>query len=142
MDFKLHEFWINEKNNEINLTIDLSNLGLSLLYNEHYFCLFEEINLDGNNLDKSLHRLQVLQDCKSLSLSSNNIKTLKTFPTLKSLETLCLRNNQLINTNEILDLIKRHEKIVKLDLRDNPLCNENEIGKKISDIYPTLELQI
>ncbi|XP_063984457.1 geranylgeranyl transferase type-2 subunit alpha isoform X2 [Diachasmimorpha longicaudata] len=138
MDYELHNLWKNESDTGINSTIDLSNRELTILYNEQYFSLFEEVNLGANQLGNSLHRLGALQECKKLSLSSNSLTSLKSFPTLSSLEVLSLRNNELTSLDEISDLIKRH-KLIKIDLRDNPLWEDSVITAELAKNNPGIE---
>lgn len=135
----MDEIWKQEESLEIQSKIDLSGLGLTSLYNNHYFSLFEEVNLGANHLKDCLYQFFTLQRCTKLSLSSNNVTSLKHFPTICNLEFLSVRNNKLANTEEILDFIKRHEKIKRLDLRDNPVCAEIDISK-IREINPHLEV--
>lgn len=125
----MRQIWEEESNSEIQLRIDLSGLGLTRLHNNHYFSFFEEVNLGANQLNDSLYQLSTLQRCTKLSLSSNDLTSLRRFPTLYNLEVLSLRNNGLASTDEILDLIERHKNLKRLDLRDNPVCNEIDIAK-------------
>ncbi|XP_035737831.1 geranylgeranyl transferase type-2 subunit alpha-like isoform X1 [Vespa mandarinia] len=129
LEYTFKKIWEEENDSEIQKKIDLSGLNLTMLHNSHYFTFFEEINLSANNLEISLNQLSSFQYCKKLSLSSNQIKSLKHFPTLKNLEFLSLRNNEISDINEILDLIKRHN-LMKLDLRDNPIYDlyKNDLG--------------
>ncbi|XP_046830002.1 geranylgeranyl transferase type-2 subunit alpha [Vespa crabro] len=129
LEYTFKKIWEEENDSEIQTKIDLSGLNLTMLHNSHYFTFFEEVNLSANNLETSLNQLSSFQYCKKLSLSSNQIKSLKHFPTLKNLEFLSLRNNEISDINEILDLIKRHN-LMKLDLRDNPIYDlyKNDLG--------------
>jgi len=141
IESKLFEIWREENNLEIRSSIDLSGLDLTKLHNNHYFSFFEEVNLGANKLRNCLHQLSLLYRCTKLSLSSNDLASLKRFPTLHNLEVLSLRNNKLakMNVDEILNLIKRHENLKKLDLRNNPICSEVEIAE-IQDLNPHLEI--
>ncbi|KAK0096681.1 hypothetical protein PV326_004760 [Microctonus aethiopoides] len=141
IDNKLLTFWQEENNFEMNSAIDLSNLELTNLYNEHFFSIFEQINLSGNQLNRSLHQLVALQNCKKLLLSNNKLKNLKNFPILPNLEYLSLRYNELTNIEEILNLLKHHN-IIVLDLRNNPLWDKTHVPQQILNIYPNLELQM
>lgn len=141
IDNKLLTFWQEENNFEMNSAIDLSNLELTNLYNEHFFSIFEQINLSGNQLNRSLHRLVALQNCKKLLLSNNKLKNLKNFPILPNLEYLSLRYNELTNIEEILNLLKHHN-IIVLDLRNNPSWDTTHVPQQILNIYPNLELQM
>ncbi|XP_012218287.1 geranylgeranyl transferase type-2 subunit alpha [Linepithema humile] len=141
VEYKLVEIWKEESNLEMQSRIDLSGLDLTKLHNNHYFSFFEEINLGANQLGNSLHQLSTLQRCTKLSLSSNNLTSLKRFPTLNNLEVLSLRNNKLVSTEEILNSIKRHKNLKKLDLRDNLICDEIDVIK-IQDINPHLEIYL
>lgn len=132
VEYNLLEIWKKENDMEIEIRIDLSELDLTKLHNNHYFCLFEIVNLDANQLGNSLHQLSTLQRCTRLSLSSNGITTLKNFPTLHNLEFFSLRNNKLANSEEILNLIKRHKNLRSLDLRDNPVYEK--LGPQILDM--------
>ncbi|XP_047360585.1 geranylgeranyl transferase type-2 subunit alpha isoform X1 [Vespa velutina] len=129
LEYTFKKIWEEENDSEIQTKIDLSGLNLTMLHNSHYFTFFEEVNLSANNLETSLNQLSSFQYCKKLSLSSNQIKSLKHFPTLKNLEFLSLRNNEISDINEISDLIKRHN-LMKLDLRDNPIYDlyKNDLG--------------
>lgn len=129
VEYKLYEIWEQESNEEIRSKIDLSGLDLTDLHNNQCFSIFEEINLGANQLGNSLYQFFTLQRCTKLSLSSNNLTSLKCFPTLHNLEVLSLRNNKLQNAKEILDVVERHENLKKLDLRDNPVCEEIDINK-------------
>ncbi|XP_043275761.1 geranylgeranyl transferase type-2 subunit alpha [Venturia canescens] len=142
MEYKLHNTWQNENEDELTKSIDLSDLGLTVLYDEHHLCFYEDINLDGNDLSNSLHRLVVLQECTKLSLSSNNLCSLKRMPVLPNLKWLSLRHNELSDINEILEFVRRHEKLEKLDLRDNPIALLDAVTAKISSISSILELMI
>jgi len=142
MDCTLQNIWQKEGDAEFCSTIDLSGLDLTILYNEHYLSLFEEINLGANKLSNSLHRLNALLECKKLSLSSNGLDSLKRLPTLKNLETLSLRNNDLSKVDEILELVKRHPKLKILDLRDNKFEQLDILTAKISNACNTLELLV
>lgn len=142
MEYTFHNTWQNESEDELCKSIDLSGLGLRILYNEHHLCLYEDINLDDNDLSNSLHRLVALQECTKLSLSRNNLSSLKRMPTLHNLKTLLLRNNNLSSIDEILDFVKRHKKLEKLDLRDNPISQVDAITAKVSGISSILELLI
>ncbi|GAB1869598.1 Geranylgeranyl transferase type-2 subunit alpha [Camponotus japonicus] len=126
VEYNLLEIWKKENDTEIQIRIDLSGLDLTKLHNNHYFGLFEIVNLDANQLENSLHQLSTLQRCTRLSLSSNGITSLKNFPTLHNLEYFSLRNNKLANSEEILNLIKRHKNLKNLDLTDNPVCEKLE----------------
>lgn len=126
VEYNLLEIWKKENDTEIQIRIDLSGLDLTKLHNNHYFGLFEIVNLDANQLENSLHQLSTLQRCTRLSLSSNGITSLKNFPTLHNLEFFSLRNNKLANSEEILNLIKRHKNLKNLDLTDNPVCEKLE----------------
>lgn len=122
--------------------IDLSNIQLTVLYNEHYLSFFEQINVSGNQLNFSLHRLAALQSCKKLSLCNNNLKNLKNFPHLPNLECLSLRKNELSDIEEILKLLKLH-KLIKLDIRGNPIwANKSETISKIFNVTPNLILEL
>jgi len=129
VEYKLLEIWKEESNLEIQSKIDLSGLDLTKLHNNHYFSFFEEVNLGANQLENSLYQLSTLQRCTKLSLSSNDLTSLKYFPTLYNLEVLSLRNNKLISMKEIINLIKRHKNLRRLDLRNNPVCEEIDIAK-------------
>ncbi|XP_032686698.1 geranylgeranyl transferase type-2 subunit alpha isoform X2 [Odontomachus brunneus] len=139
VEYKLSEIWKQEESSEIQSKIDLSGLGLTSLHNNHYFSLFEEVNLGANHLKDCLYQFSTLQRCTKLSLSSNDITSLKHFPTMHSLEFLSLRNNKLMSMEEILNFVKRHEKLKRLDLRDNPVCAEINTTK-IREINPHLEV--
>jgi len=139
IESKLSEIWKKEDNLEIGSSIDLSGLDLTRLHNNHYFSFFQEVNLGANKLRNCLHQLSLLYRCTKLSLSSNDLASLKRFPTLHNLEVLSLRNNKLVNVDEILNLIKRHENLKKLDLRNNPICDEIEIAE-IQGLSPHLEI--
>ncbi|KAF7386912.1 hypothetical protein HZH66_011364 [Vespula vulgaris] len=134
LEYTFKKLWEEENDSEMQKKIDLSGLNLTTLRNSQYFTFFEEVNLSANNLETSLNQLSNFQYCKKLSLSSNQIKSLKHFPTLSNLEFLSLRNNELSDINEILDLVKRHN-LMKLDLRDNPIYdlykNDLDIAKVI-----------
>ncbi|XP_011689480.1 PREDICTED: geranylgeranyl transferase type-2 subunit alpha [Wasmannia auropunctata] len=129
VEYKLLEMWKEESNLEIHSKIDLSGLDLTKLHNNHYFSFFEEVNLGANQLDNSLYQLSTLQRCAKLSLSSNDLTSLRRFPTLYNLEVLSLRNNKLTSTKEIVNLIERHKNLRRLDLRNNPVCEEIDMAK-------------
>lgn len=139
MEHKLNEIWKQEGDSEIQPKIDLSGLGLTSLHNNHYFSLFEEVNLGANHLKDALYQFSTLQRCTKLSLSSNDVTSLKHFPTIYNLEFLSVRNNKLSSTEDVLDFVKRHEKLKRLDLRDNPVCEEIDTTK-IREINPHLEV--
>lgn len=141
LDYYLRNTWEGECNTEICVKMDLSGLNLTAFYNEQYFSFLDELNLGANQLGNSLFRLYSLQECTKLSLSSNNIKSIKRFPTLHNLKVLSLRNNDLTNLKEVLDLVNSHN-LMKLDLRDNPVCKSNNIVAQIYDVSPNLELLI
>lgn len=134
LEYTFKKMWEEESDSEMQTKIDLSGLNLTTLHNSQYFAFFEEVNLSANNLGRSLNQLSSFQYCKKLSLSSNQIKSLKHFPTLSNLEFLSLRNNELSDINEILNLIKRHN-LMKLDIRDNPIYdlykNDLDVAKVI-----------
>ncbi|XP_024946850.1 geranylgeranyl transferase type-2 subunit alpha [Cephus cinctus] len=135
IDYVLHNTWLQEdKTNEVT-SLDMSNYNLTLLCNEHYLSFYSEVNLCGNNLGNSLHRLHSLQRCKKLSLSCNGIKSLEQFPTLFSLKVLLLRYNELSSVDEILELVKRH-RLITLDIRENLVCMVNGIVQAISEVSP------
>ena len=140
MDYYLHNFWQEEDEEHTKNRADLSGLGLTTLRNENYFAFLEEINLGANNLANSLHRLNALHECKRLSLSSNDIKSIARFPTLPKLQVLSLRNNRISNVEEVLDLVKRHN-LLKLDIRENPVC-EFDVIAKIETISSRVNVQI
>ncbi|XP_018398517.1 PREDICTED: geranylgeranyl transferase type-2 subunit alpha [Cyphomyrmex costatus] len=139
VEYKLLEMWKEENDLEIQSKIDLSGLDLTKLHNNHYFSFFKEVNLGANQLDNSLYQLSTLQRCTKLSLSSNGLTSLKRFPTLYNLEVLSLRNNKLASTKEIFNLIKRHKNLRRLDLRNNPVCQEIDIAK-IQDTSSHVEI--
>lgn len=139
--YKVYELWYIEEDQEINLEIDLSGLNLTTLNNNEHLGFFEQVNLSANCLSNLLNQLSLLQNCKKLSLSSNQLKNLKKFPTLQNLEVLSLRNNKLNNLEEILQLLKRH-KLKLLDLRENPICSTTELQTNIIQINPDLQLYI
>lgn len=141
VEYKLFEIWKEESNLEIQSRIDLSGLDLSKLHNNHYFSFFEEINFSANQLGNSLHQLSTLQRCTKLSLSNNNLTSLKRLPILNNLEVLSLRNNKLVSTNEILNLVKQYKNLKKLDLRDNLVCDEIDVIE-IQNISPHLEIYL
>lgn len=139
VEYKLLEIWKGENDLEIQSRIDLSGLDLTKLHNNHYFSLFEEVNLGANQLENSLRQFSTLQRCIKLSLSSNSLTSLKHLPTLHNLEVFSLRNNKLASTEEILNLIKRHKNLKRLDLRDNPVCEKINIVQ-IQDMNCNLEI--
>ncbi|KAF3429991.1 hypothetical protein E2986_00878 [Frieseomelitta varia] len=141
IEYKIYELWNTEEDQEIKTEIDLSGLNLTTLSNNEHLSFFEQINLGANYLADSLHQLFILQSCTKLSLSSNQVKNLKKFPTLQNLEVLLLRNNKLNNLGEILQLLTRH-KLKLLDLRENPICNTKELQTDIAQISPDLQLYI
>ncbi|XP_018307477.1 geranylgeranyl transferase type-2 subunit alpha [Mycetomoellerius zeteki] len=140
-EYKLLEMWKEENDLEIQSKIDLSGLDLTKLHNNHYFSFFKEVNLGANQLENSLYQLSTLQRCAKLSLSSNGLTSLKRFPTLYNLEILSLRNNKLVSTKEIVNLIKRHKNLRRLDLRNNPICQEIDITK-IQDTSSHVEIHL
>lgn len=139
VEYKLLEMWKEESDLEIQSKIDLSGLDLTRLHNNHYFSFFEEVNLGANQLENSLYQLSTLQNCAKLSLSSNGLMSLNHFPTLYNLQVLSLRNNKLTSTKEIANLIKRHKNLKRLDLRNNPVCEEIDVVK-IQDINSHMEV--
>ncbi|XP_011051699.1 PREDICTED: geranylgeranyl transferase type-2 subunit alpha isoform X2 [Acromyrmex echinatior] len=139
VEYKLLEMWKEENDLEIQSKIDLSGLDLTKLHNNHYFSFFKEVNLGANQLENSLYQLSTLQRCAKLSLSSNGLTSLKRFPTLYNLEVLSLRNNKLVSMKEIVNLIKRHKNLRRLDLRNNPVCQESDIAK-IQDTSSHVEI--
>ncbi|KAG5327438.1 PGTA transferase, partial [Pseudoatta argentina] len=139
VEYKLLEMWKEENDLEIQSKIDLSGLDLTKLHNNHYFSFFKEVNLGANQLENSLYQLSTLQRCAKLSLSSNGLTSLKRFPTLYNLEVLSLRNNKLVNMKEIVNLMKRHKNLKRLDLRNNPVCQEIDIAK-IQDTSSHVEI--
>ncbi|XP_034945684.1 geranylgeranyl transferase type-2 subunit alpha [Chelonus insularis] len=141
MDYKLHFFQQSKDNSDLNSTVDLSNLELTIFYNEHYFTLCQELNLSGNHLNYSLQRLSTLRNCQKLSLSYNNLKSIKNFPTLPNLKYLSLQGNELTNIDEVLNLLSRH-KLSVLDIRDNPVWDSGDIQSQILNIYPDIELKV
>ncbi|XP_076548527.1 rab geranylgeranyltransferase subunit alpha isoform X2 [Osmia lignaria lignaria] len=141
IDYKLCKIWDIEEDHEIKLEIDLSGLNLTTLSNSEHLGFFEEVNLGANSLSDSLYQLAVLQNCKKLSLSSNQLESLKKFPVLESLEVLSLRNNELKDCNEILQLLMKH-KLKSLDLRENPVCNLKDLQTNITQINSSLQLYI
>ncbi|CAK9801482.1 Geranylgeranyl transferase type-2 subunit alpha [Anthophora quadrimaculata] len=141
IEYKLFELWDIEGNQDVKSEIDLSGLNLTTLSNNEHFSFFEEVNLGANFLSNSLHQLSVLQNCKKLSLSSNELDSLEKFPTLQNLEILSLRNNKLSNVEEILQLLRRH-KFKLLDLRENPVCNNKELQATLMQINTDLQLYI
>ncbi|XP_011644494.1 geranylgeranyl transferase type-2 subunit alpha, partial [Pogonomyrmex barbatus] len=128
-EYKLLETWKEEDNLEIQTKIDLSGLDLTKVHNNYYFSFFKDVDFSANQLENSLHQLITLQRCTKLSLSNNGLTSLKRFPTLHNLEELSLKNNKLVNTEEIANLIKRHKNLKRLDLRNNPICEEIDITK-------------
>ncbi|XP_076281914.1 rab geranylgeranyltransferase subunit alpha isoform X1 [Lasioglossum baleicum] len=141
IEYKLHELWSTEEDEDINLKIDLSGSNLTTLSSNEYLSFFEEVNLNSNFLLISLHQLSLLQNCKKLFLSNNQLESLEKFPTLDNLEVLSLRNNKLNNLKEILQLLTRH-KLKSLDLRENPVCNVTELRNTIMETNQNLELHI
>lgn len=139
VEHSLNELWNNESLDEIKRTLDLSGLGLTTLRNEEYFAFLEEANLGLNNLSNSLGRLSALKFCEKLSLSSNRLKSLKNFPVLENLRILSLRNNEIQDLSEILDLVRK-QKLVKLDIRENPVCRMECLLDSITQIAPELEV--
>lgn len=139
VEYKLLGMWKEESDLEIQSKIDLSGLGLTKLHNNHYFSFFEEVNLGANQLENSLYQLSTLQRCAKLSLSSNDLMSLNHFPILYNLQILSLRNNKLTSTKEIANLIKRHKNLKRLDLRNNPVCEEIDIVK-IQNINSHMEV--
>lgn len=129
-----------EGEQDVKLEIDLSGLDLTTLCNE-YLGFFEEVNLGANLLSNSLHQLSFLQNCKKLSVSSNQLESLKKFPVLQSLEVLSLRNNKLKSLEDVSDLLKKL-KLKSLDLRENPVCDDPEWQSELMKINPGLELYI
>ena len=105
IEYRLYELWDMEGEQDVKLEIDLSGLDLTSLCNE-YLGFFEEVNLGANLLSNSLHQLSFLQNCKKLSLSSNQLESLEKFPVLESLEVLSLRNNKLKSLEDVSDLLK------------------------------------
>ena len=140
IEYKLHELWDMEGEQDVKLEIDLSGLDLTTLCNE-YLGFFEEVNLGANLLSNSLHQLSFLKNCKKLSLSSNQLESLKKFPVLQSLEVLSLRNNKLKSLVDVSDLLKKL-KLKSLDLRENPVCDDPEWQNDLMKINPGLELYI
>ncbi|KOC63966.1 Geranylgeranyl transferase type-2 subunit alpha [Habropoda laboriosa] len=141
IEYKLSELWDIEGDQDVKSEIDLSGLNLTTLSNNEHLNFFEEINLGANFLSNSLHQLSFLQNCKKLSLSSNELDSLEKFPTLQNLEILSLRNNKLNNVEEILQLLIRH-KLKLLDLRENPVCNTKGLQAAIIQSNTDLQLYI
>ncbi|XP_033311092.1 geranylgeranyl transferase type-2 subunit alpha isoform X1 [Bombus bifarius] len=141
IEYKISELWNIEEDQETEIEIDLSGLNLTTLSNNEYLSFFEQINLSANYLSHSLNQLSLLQSCRKLSLSSNQMENLKEFPMLQNLEVLSLRNNKLNNLEEILQLLTKH-KLKLLDLRENPICNLKELENSIIQINPDLQLYV
>ncbi|XP_076182384.1 rab geranylgeranyltransferase subunit alpha isoform X1 [Ptiloglossa arizonensis] len=141
IEYKLYELWNSEGDQEIKSEIDLSKLNLTTLNSNEHLGFFEEVNLDANFLSNSLYQLSCLQNCKKLSLSNNQLESLKKFPMLQNLEVLSLRNNKLRNLEEISQLLKKH-KLKSLDLRENPICDIAELQSTVMEIDPTSKLYI
>ncbi|KAF7997259.1 hypothetical protein HCN44_005536 [Aphidius gifuensis] len=142
MDYKLHTIWQDEKIDKLNDTIDLSNLNMTIIYNEHYLSLFEDVNLSGNDLGNSLHRLETLEECKKLSLSNNNLKSIKKLQKLNNIEVILLNDNQLTNQDELITLINNNKNIIKIDLRGNPICNDDKIVENLIESFRNIEILV
>lgn len=139
IEYNLQKLWKGEPENAISLTASLTNLGITCLSNEHYFAIFEEVDLNGNSLGHSLNRLRFLQNCKRLSLSNNGLKSLRGFPVLEKLEELSLNDNELTNLQEICDLVESHN-LKKLELKNNPVSGDNALVEKIAGVSKNLRL--
>lgn len=137
----LNGLWHSESLDEMKRTLDLSGLNLTTLRNEEHFAFLKEVNLGLNNLSNSLGRLSALKSCEKLSLSSNRLESLKNFPVLVNLQVLSLRNNQIQNLSEVLDLVRK-QKLLKLDIRENPVCRMESLLDSVTQIAPELELHV
>lgn len=123
IDYYLNNLSQDNNENQANL----SGLGLTILYKENYFSFHQEINLDSNNLGNFLQRLSSLVECEKLSLSNNGVSSTEHFPTLPKLKILILRNNEIFNIEDILNLLKRNN-LSELDIRENRL-SESDVEK-------------
>ncbi|XP_026670397.1 geranylgeranyl transferase type-2 subunit alpha isoform X2 [Ceratina calcarata] len=133
IEYKLYELWSMEEDKDVKSEIDLSGLNLTSLGNNGHLSFFVEINLGANSLSNSLHELSLLQNCRKLSLSSNQLESLSKFPTLEHLEVLLLRNNRLNDVEELLQLLEKH-RLKLLDVRENPLCDNKDLPPIITEL--------
>ena len=108
---------------------------------EPYLAFYQEINLNNNHLGNQLQQLHTLQECVKLDLSHNSITSLKGFPTMRSLQVLLLSDNQITDSDEVLDLIKRHD-LTKLDLKENPVLNMDSLVNKIKNSSSNIEVVV
>lgn len=139
VEHRLDQLWKSEGDFEVKSQVDLSGLDLTTLHNDECLGFFEEVNLGANSLSRSLHRLVSLQACKKLSLSSNQLENLKTFPSLPNLRVLSLRNNKLCDAEDILGLVGRHQ-LTRLDIRENPVDEIERLRAHLAQTNPNLEL--
>lgn len=124
-----------------NSRIDMSCMDLTSLSREQWFGFSEEILLGGNRLGNSLRGIGAFQSCVKLSLSSNGINSLQRFPTLETLRFLSLRNNELDNVDEVVDLVKRLC-LTEIDLRDNPVAASPDLLEKLTNLSPKLTVYL
>lgn len=141
IEYKLYELWNTENEKDMILEIDLSGLNLTSLSSNEYLSFLVQINLGANSLSNSLHELSLLQNCRKLSLSSNQLESLNKFPTLECLEVLSLRNNRLTDLEEVLKLVMKH-RLKLLDLRENPICDNKDLRTSIIKVNPNLQLYL
>lgn len=96
----------------------------------------KSLNLYGINLtDISL--LNKFPSLEILSLSNNKIKDISVLSNLKNLKELYLSNNKIDDINQ-LEYLKNCQKLEKINLKGNPVCNNQLYLEKINYFLPNL----
>ena len=96
----------------------------------------KSLNLYGINLtDISL--LNKFPSLEILSLSNNKIKDISVLSNLNNLKELYLSNNKIDDINQ-LEYLKNCQKLEKINLKGNPICNNQIYLEKINYFLPNL----
>lgn len=119
-----------------------SNCGLTSLYHSQHLLTAKEVDLSGNSLQRSLPLLYSLQFCQVLLLDNNNLQSLRGFPCLPHLYTLSLKNNQLMDTEDILPYISACTALANVYVDNNPLVSSSNDGNSLEKICDLALLKI
>ena len=142
LEYKLNEIKFDNDFYNGNRHANFSNLNLtSLQSQETYFAFFKQVNLGNNRLAKRLYQLSALRECIELDLSNNSINSLKEFPVLPNLKVLRLKGNNISNVKEINSLLDKLC-LIKIDLRDNPIFDNDEVIKSLQANFNNIKLEI